>query len=232
VPLAPPAAGAAGRRARLTRRARSAVGLAAIAAIGVACADADPASGDPSTTDVSETAGAVSAEPTAETVVSTAGSAEPTATTSPPATTDGGGVRPDGFALVAATVTASDGTVCELCLWSAQTAAQRGRGLMGVTDLGRADGMAFLYDTPSSGEFYMLGTPMPLSIAFFAPDGTFISSTDMEPCAGPAIDCPRYSADAPFTVAVEVPAGGLDELAIGPGSRIEIGPELDACPVG
>ena len=39
---------------------------------------------------------------------------------------------------------------------------------------------------------------MPLSIAFFAADGSFVSATDMEPClTGPADACPRYAATGP-----------------------------------
>ena len=58
-------------------------------------------------------------------------------------------VVPEGFERVAATVTAADGTVCELCLWLAATGEQRSQGLMFVTDLGGADGMAFRYESPT-----------------------------------------------------------------------------------
>ena len=93
---------------------------------------------------------------------------------------------------------------------------------MGVTDLGGADGMVFLYDQPSTGPFWMFGTPMPLSIAFFAADGSFVSATDMAPCLDrqPA-DCLRYAPAGPFTAAIEVPAGGLDERGITFGSQLD-----------
>ena len=38
-----------------------------------------------------------------------------------------------------------------LCLWLAASGEQRSRGLMFVTDLGGADGMAFRYESPHSG---------------------------------------------------------------------------------
>jgi uncharacterized protein len=139
-------------------------------------------------------------------------------------------VQPEGFALAPAEVTGSDGEVCQLCLWVAETALQRQQGLMGVTDLGGADGMVFVYDGPASGQFWMRGTPMPLSIAFFAADGSFVSATHMEPClTGPAAACPRYSAAGPYVAAIEVPQGGLPELGIGPGSRLVLatGPGCD-----
>jgi uncharacterized membrane protein (UPF0127 family) len=101
---------------------------------------------------------------------------------------------------------------------------------MGVTDLGGADGMVFVYEGPASGQFWMRGTPMPLSIAFFAADGSFVSATDMEPClTGPAAACPRYSAAGPYVAAIEVPQGRLAELGIGAGSRLVLatGPGCD-----
>jgi hypothetical protein len=56
----------------------------------------------------------------------------------------------------------------------------------------------------------------------------------MEPCLDtPAGDCTLYSPDAEYTIAVEVFAGGLDALGIGPGSSVELleGSESDRCPV-
>jgi uncharacterized membrane protein (UPF0127 family) len=138
-------------------------------------------------------------------------------------TADTDAVQPDGFELVAARVTAPDGEVCELCLWSAVTADQRRRGLMFVTDLGPADGMAFRYPEPHTGRFWMKNTILPLSIAFFAPDGARLGAFDMEPCA--ADPCLRYGTPEDFLVAVEVPAGRLDELGLVDGSVLEL---LDA----
>ena len=105
------------------------------------------------------------------------------------------GVVPEGFATEAAEVTAADGEVCALCLWVAATSEERARGLMGVTDLGGADGMVFVFGAPTHDAFWMRGTPTPLSIAFFADDGSFVSATDMEPCLeGPASACVLYGA--------------------------------------
>jgi uncharacterized membrane protein (UPF0127 family) len=141
-------------------------------------------------------------------------------------------VRPEGFELAPAQVTLPDGTVCELCLWVAESVAQRQRGLMGVTDLGPADGMVFVYDGPVTRQFWMFATPMPLSIAFFGDDGNFVSSTDMEPCVtGPSSDCARYSADGPYVAAIEVAQGGFAELGIGPGSRLTLFTG-EGCPAG
>ena len=132
-------------------------------------------------------------------------------------------MQPVGFTTTAATVTAADGEVCELCLWVAATGEQRSRGLMGVTDLGVADGMAFVYDAPSTNQFWMRDTPTPLSIAFYAADGSFVSAADMEPClTGTDAECARYAAAGPYTTAIEVAAGDLDELLMAPGSTLAL----------
>jgi uncharacterized membrane protein (UPF0127 family) len=118
-----------------------------------------------------------------------------------------------------------------VCLWAALTFEQQERGLMGVTDLSGADGMIFRFGSPTTINFWMRDTPTPLSIAFFAADGTFVSAADMTPClTGPDEDCARYPADAPYTDAVEVAKGTLPDLLIGAGSRLEMTDE--PCPLG
>jgi uncharacterized protein len=175
-------------------------GLLVALVIGAACSS-DPSDATTATTAAPTTNGA------------------PTTTAAPTTT----GVQPVGFTTTAATVTAADGEVCEVCLWAAATADQRSRGLMGVTDLGGADGMAFVYDAPSTNQFWMRNTPTPLSIAFYAADGSFVSAADMEPClTGPEAECARYAAAGPYTTAIEVPAGNLDELLMAPGSTLTL----------
>lgn len=130
------------------------------------------------------------------------------------------GVQPTGFARIAARVTAADGEVCELCVWLADTAELRSRGLMGVTDLRPAQAMAFVYPAPTTSSFWMKNTPLPLSIAFFDPDGAFLDSFDMEPCGG--LVCPSYATAPDFTVALEAPQGTLPDLLIAPGSTLTL----------
>ena len=95
---------------------------------------------------------------------------------------------------------------------------------MGVTDLSGADGMLFRFGAPTTIAFWMRDTPMPLSIAFFAADGTFVSAADMEPCPDTSADadCARYAAAAPYTDALEVEAGTLPDILIGPGARLAV----------
>ena len=128
---------------------------------------------------------------------------------------------PEGFESIAATATAADGTVCEMCLWLADDADLRARGLMFVTDLGGAQGMLFRYPGPTTGSFWMKNTVMPLSIAFFGADGQFLDSFDMQPCT--ADPCPSYPTPDDFVMAIEAPQGELGSLAIGPGSTLHVG---------
>jgi uncharacterized membrane protein (UPF0127 family) len=177
------------------------------------------------------TTGSGVAEPS--TTATTAATATTATTAAPtvPATTAEPPVQPQGFDLAPAEVTLPSGEVCAVCLWVAETALQRQRGLMEVTDLGVADGMAFVYEDPANEQFWMWDTPLPLSIAFFAADGRFVSAADMEPClTGPFGDCALYSAAAPYVTAIEVPQGGLADLGIRRGSRLELftGPGCDA----
>jgi uncharacterized membrane protein (UPF0127 family) len=130
------------------------------------------------------------------------------------------GVLPEGFELTAATLTKPDGTGCDLCLWLAATSSQRTRGLMFVTDLGAADGMAFRYSQPRTTRFWMKNTVLPLSIAFYRADGLFMDSFDMDPCA--TGDCAKYSTPIGFTVAVETAQGELGPLGLVAGSTLTL----------
>ncbi len=114
----------------------------------------------------------------------------------------------------------------ERCALLAATERQRARGLMEVTDLEGYVGMVFRFSVDSQGGFYMRNTPMPLSIAFFAADGRFVSAVDMAPCEDRP-NCPIYSAAAPYRYALEVPQGKLGELGVGPGSTLVLS---GACP--
>jgi uncharacterized membrane protein (UPF0127 family) len=106
------------------------------------------------------------------------------------------------------------------CALLASTTVQQQRGLMNRHDLGGYDGMIFRFDSPTTVGFYMKDTLIPLSIAWFNRTGQFLNGTTMVPCPKKTVTCPSYFADAPYSVAIEVRAGGLPELGIGPGSTI------------
>jgi uncharacterized protein len=137
-------------------------------------------------------------------------------------------VVPEGFGVVPALVTPpGGGAPCEVCLWVADTHDLRRRGLMGVTDLGGRDGMAFVYSEPRTTNFTMRDTRLPLSIAFYDVDGRYLDAFDMEPCR--AEPCTSYRTPAGFTVAVEVPRGELGRFQMVPGSRLDLVPLADHC---
>jgi len=142
------------------------------------------------------------------------------ATSSAPDTISAPRVSPEGFATTQAIVTKPDGTTCEICVWLAETAGQRGRGLMFVTDVAPAEGMAIRYPDPHTGTFWMKNTVLPLSIAFYAADGSFMDSFDMEPCTTDT--CPDYPTPIDFLVAVEVPMGELERLGLVAGSHLRL----------
>ncbi len=207
--------------------------LAAVALVVAvaACGDDDggaapqPAAAVSTTTVPAAPSSAATTDVPAPTASSTTDAA-PTTEAAPTTT----GVVPEGFETVAGRVTAADGATCDVCLWSARTAEESARGLMGVTDLGGADGMVFRFGSVVTTQFWMRDTVMPLSIAFYAEDGSFVSATDMEPClTGPADACARYAAAGPYVNAIEVPKGGLEQLLMTPGSRLELS-DVD-CPL-
>jgi uncharacterized membrane protein (UPF0127 family) len=108
------------------------------------------------------------------------------------------------------------------CALLARTSTQQQTGLMFRRDLAGYAGMVFEWQQPTTDEFYMKNTLIPLSIAWFDQRGQFISAADMTPCPlGTA--CPLYAAAAPYTIALEVPQGGLAGLGIGPGASLALG---------
>jgi uncharacterized membrane protein (UPF0127 family) len=134
--------------------------------------------------------------------------------------------QPQEFETATLTSTQADGSVREWCVWHADTSERRSRGLMEVTDLREPIGMAFSYRRPTNGTFYMYRTPLPLSIAWFGPDGEFVGATNMVPCSeSDPEDCARYSPGVEYTLAVEVPQGELLTYGLIPGSTAEIVPE-------
>jgi uncharacterized membrane protein (UPF0127 family) len=126
--------------------------------------------------------------------------------------------------LVEVVVEAPDGSTCTLCTWLADSATERQQGLAGVTDLAEADGMLFRYDRDTSTRFWMRDTLIPLDIAFYDGSGRHVGGATMTPCPDDATDleCPRYGADAPYRLAIEVAAGRAAELGLVPGSHVTV----------
>jgi uncharacterized membrane protein (UPF0127 family) len=108
----------------------------------------------------------------------------------------------------------------------AETPSARQKGLMGVESLPEGEGMAFLFDDPTDGAFWMKDTLIPLSIAFWEGDGRIVAVLDMEPC--PSDPCPLYSPGADYVGAVEVNLGALAEAGVSVGDEATLSRDTSA----
>jgi hypothetical protein len=63
----------------------------------------------------------------------------------------------------------------------AATPEQRSTGLMFRQQMPQSEGMLFIFDHPSEQCFWMKNTPLPLTAAFVADDGTIVNLADMKP---------------------------------------------------
>lgn len=139
--------------------------------------------------------------PTTTTVVASTTTAAVAQTTAPTPSTSA--VTPD----LPTTVLAVGGDTLEV--WVADEPAERQQGLRAVAELPDGiDGMLFVFPEPKTPNFIMSGTPLPLEVWFFDPEGSLIGSHEMTPC--PADPCPVYPAPGPVSWALETPAGERD----------------------
>lgn len=101
----------------------------------------------------------------------------------------------------------------------AATPRQREQGLMGRTHLEDGTGMLFVFEAPAKHCFWMKDTPLALSIAFLADDGTIVDVDDMRP---QTLD--RHCPHAVARYALEVTRGAFDRKGIRPGMKVSGGP--------
>jgi uncharacterized membrane protein (UPF0127 family) len=101
----------------------------------------------------------------------------------------------------------------ELLVAVADEPEERRQGLIGVDEFGDLDGMLFQFPNEAISGFWMKGTFGPLDIDFFGDDMEFIDRLSMVPCS--AEPCPVYAPGAPFSWALETPAGTVPALAEG-----------------
>ena len=221
------------RRSKADRRRWA--GLAAVVTVvatGAACGDDEEPSSAPATTSTTAASTVASASSTtaatSAATTSTSGGVptSPTPSSTAPPRREASAL---GFGQVAFKVVPPGGnpaTTAERCALLAETEQQQARGLMGFRDLAGYDGMLFRFGSDTTGGFYMRNVPVALSIAWFAADGGFVSSTDMAPC--PNQDgCPTYAPPEPYRLALEVLQGGLGPLGVAEGSVLAVG---GACP--
>jgi len=101
----------------------------------------------------------------------------------------------------------------------AATPQQRQTGLMGRKSLAADAGMLFVFEQPGTHCFWMKNTPIPLSIAFIADDGSIVNIADMQP---QPLDF--HCAYTPVRYALEVKQGGFKRRGIEAGWRVTGGP--------
>lgn len=97
----------------------------------------------------------------------------------------------------------------------AGTPAARMRGLMQRNALCGACGMLFVYPAAGRPRFWMKDTPLPLSIAFIAPDGRIVNIAEMQPGSTELHD---PAADVQY--ALEMHRGWFAQHAIRPGEKV------------
>jgi len=122
-----------------------------------------------------------------------------------------------GFRVVTPQSAALGGVRCALL---ADTPAARAIGMTGRRDLGGYDAMIFRFPAASADGFYDKGVPIALSIAWFDSAGALVGTARLATCTTP---CPSSRPPVPYRLALEVPAGGLHRLGVGPGSALVVG---------
>jgi len=108
--------------------------------------------------------------------------------------------------------------------WLALTPEEQQKGLMQVPQEalatlpdGSHPGMLFVFPNEQILSFWMFNTISPLDIIYFRADGMIVRKYTMAP-----LETRLYSSIEPAMYALEVRAGLLDELGIGPGDRVEL----------
>ena len=100
----------------------------------------------------------------------------------------------------------------------AATDLEKARGLMGVSHLSEAEGMAFMYDAESQMRFWMKDTPLDLDIAFVSRDGTVLEVKTMT--AGDTETTASTTDQVRF--AIEMRAGWFRDFGVKPGEKINV----------
>lgn len=122
---------------------------------------------------------------------------------------------PAGCPAAASSVRFGAGT--ELHVRIADDDASRATGLMGVEDLPADEGMAFVWDQPTTSTFWMKDTLIPLAVAFVDERGAVITVREMVPCT--VEPCRTYAARGPYTMAVEANGGWFADHAVDVGDE-------------
>lgn len=85
-------------------------------------------------------------------------------------------------------------------------------------DLGRDDGMIFIYESPQQMSFWMRNTPTPLDIGFFSPTGVLEEVYPLHPFDETAV----ASRTMRLQFALEMNQGWYRENGVKPGAQIDL----------
>ena len=97
----------------------------------------------------------------------------------------------------------------------AYTPEQRQIGLMFRTDMPQHEGMLFVFEQATQQCFWMKNTPLPLTAAFVADDGTIVNLADMKPHTTDS-----HCSAKPVRFVLEMNQGWFAKRAIGAGFRL------------
>jgi uncharacterized protein len=97
----------------------------------------------------------------------------------------------------------------------ASSEEQRMQGLMFRKQLGRNDGMLFVFDEPAYHAMWMKNTLIPLSVAFIDRNGEILNILDMEP---QTLD--THMAAGPAMYAIETNKGWFAERKVKAGDKV------------
>jgi uncharacterized membrane protein (UPF0127 family) len=97
-------------------------------------------------------------------------------------------------------------------------APEQEHGLMQRPDLGKDEGMIFIYRSPQSQSYWMRNCPEPLDIAFATPDGAIAEIYPMYPFD----ERPVNSRSGQIQFAVEMPQGWYAANGVRPGASVDL----------
>jgi uncharacterized membrane protein (UPF0127 family) len=92
---------------------------------------------------------------------------------------------------------------------------QRERGLMFRKELGRDEGMVFVFDEPAYQSMWMKNTLIPLSVAFLDGDGRILNILDMQP---QTLD--THTSAGPARYAIETNLGWFERNKVKAGDKV------------
>lgn len=96
--------------------------------------------------------------------------------------------------------------------------AEMERGLMERRDLGRDEGMIFVYERPQRLSFWMRNTPTPLDIGFFNASGMLEEIYPMYPFD----ETPVRSRSTLLSLALEMNQGWFSANGVKPGAQLDV----------